>query len=170
MRHYSEDPVLKVATPAQKFMFNNEFCGQISDGMWENTQPYDHWEVWCDAHVEVDPDNIGRNFYAKKDNYALNSKQLLDVVGDRVLFGLNLLAQLPILADMESGRLPESAYDYRHAVANREGFWGRYVAMWELAGITPEVIEKASNNEFVTKKQMMEEIRGLRQAMKTYRR
>lgn len=77
--------VFSVRNQAQKILFDEEMSGQISDGAWENTAPYDHWEVWCSAEVVVDPDNVGRNFYAKKDNYNLNRKDLLDIVGDRML-------------------------------------------------------------------------------------
>ena len=76
--------VLTVRNQAQKILFDEEMSGQISDGMWENTRPYDHWEPWCAAEVVVG-ENVGRNFYAKKDNYNLNNKELLDIVGDRML-------------------------------------------------------------------------------------
>lgn len=46
-----------------------ELDGQLSDGMWENTKPYDHWKPWCDAAVVIEPNNVGRNFFAPKDNY-----------------------------------------------------------------------------------------------------
>lgn len=76
--------VLTVRNQAQKILFDEEMSGQISDGMWENTRPYDHWEPWCDAEVVVG-ENVGRNFYARKDNYNLTNKDLLDIVGDRML-------------------------------------------------------------------------------------
>ena len=62
-----------------------ELDGQISDGYWENARPYNHWRVWCRATVIVDPVNVGRNFYAEKDNYNFNSSELLEWVGDRML-------------------------------------------------------------------------------------
>jgi hypothetical protein len=75
---------LNVRNEAQKVLME-ELDGQISDGMWENARPMDHWIVWCDAEVVVDPTNVGRDFYAMKDNYNLTSKDLLDVVGDRMI-------------------------------------------------------------------------------------
>jgi hypothetical protein len=77
--------VLRVRTKAQKIMFDDEMSGQISDGQWENTSPDDHWLPWSDATVIVDPSNVGRNFQCPKDNYALNSSDLLSIVGDRML-------------------------------------------------------------------------------------
>lgn len=81
MRNYG---VLTVRNQAQKILFDEELSGQISDGMWENSRPYDHWEPWCGAEVVVGL-NVGRNFYAKKDNYNFTNKDLLDVVGDRMV-------------------------------------------------------------------------------------
>jgi len=30
-----------------KAIFDNEIKGQLSDGAWENAQPYNHWQFWC---------------------------------------------------------------------------------------------------------------------------
>lgn len=75
---------IRVNTQAQKWLLVNELQGQISDGMWENTSG-NPWEDWSNAKVIVDPRNPGRNFNTTKDNYQLNAKSLLDVVGDRMI-------------------------------------------------------------------------------------
>lgn len=74
---------IRVRTQAQKWLLKDELQGQISDGQWENTanNPY---QDWSNAKVIVDPKNPGRNFNTTKDNYQLNSKSLLSVVGDRM--------------------------------------------------------------------------------------
>lgn len=69
---------------AQKILWTNELSGQISDGHWENT-PNTSWEAWCDATVTVDPHNVGRDFYVRKDNFGFNRRELLDIVGDRMM-------------------------------------------------------------------------------------
>lgn len=76
--------ILTVRNEAQKILFDQELSGQISDGMWENARPNDHWQPWCNAEVVVGT-NVGRNFYARKDNYNINSSELLSIVGDRML-------------------------------------------------------------------------------------
>jgi hypothetical protein len=76
---------LAVRNAAQKILFDEELSGQISDGMWENSAPRDHWRPWSRAEVVVDPINVGRDFYAQKDNYGINRRDLLDIVGDRML-------------------------------------------------------------------------------------
>lgn len=34
-------------------LWTAECCGQISDGMWENARPFDHWKFWSNCDVEV---------------------------------------------------------------------------------------------------------------------
>jgi hypothetical protein len=77
--------ILAVANEAQRILFDDELSGQISDGAWENASPFDHWKPWCDAVVIVDPENAGRTFYARKDNYDFARRDLLDVVGERMV-------------------------------------------------------------------------------------
>jgi len=71
-----------------------ELDGQLSDGMWENTRPYDHYKPWCEAETTTTDQYalkndgskvLGRNFWAPKDNYNFNSSFLLECVGDRML-------------------------------------------------------------------------------------
>lgn len=75
---------IRVNNQAQKWLLKNELQGQISDGYWENSSN-NPWEDWSNAKVVVDPKNVGRNFRTTKDNYQLNSKSLLDAVGDRMI-------------------------------------------------------------------------------------
>jgi hypothetical protein len=84
---------LYVRNLAQKILFDKELCGQISDGFWENASPREHWIPWCNATVVVRPEFLGRNFRAHKDNYRINSAELLDIVGDRMLEEVQ--AQIP---------------------------------------------------------------------------
>lgn len=67
-----------------------ELDGQISDGFWENVRPFDHYKPWCKAAVVVASPgtghkDLGRNFWAARDNYNFTAKALLDVVGLRML-------------------------------------------------------------------------------------
>lgn len=76
---------LRLRNVEQKVLWDFELSGQISDGRWENSRPYDHWEVWCRAEVVVDPYNVGRDFYAKRDGYCFTERELLEIVGERML-------------------------------------------------------------------------------------
>jgi len=82
--HLGENGTIRVRTQAQKRLLEDELKGQISDGKWENSSNTG-WAQWTSAKVVVDPKNVGRNFHAIKDNFQLNAKDLLDVVGDRMI-------------------------------------------------------------------------------------
>tara|TARA_R110002153_G_scaffold132597_2_gene281621 strand:- start:2860 stop:3372 length:513 start_codon:yes stop_codon:yes gene_type:complete len=75
---------LNVRNARQAVLFELELKGQISDGKWENTANTD-WRTWCGAEVVVNPEAIGRNFWAQKDNFSLTAKDLLSCVGGRML-------------------------------------------------------------------------------------
>lgn len=69
----------------QADLFKHEISGQISDGMWENARPFNHWKVWCEAEVAVDPENVGVNFWAQKNNYGFDNHELLEIIGERMI-------------------------------------------------------------------------------------
>lgn len=75
---------LTLRTVTQAALFEKELKGQISDGHWGNTRPLDHWKVWCNIDVVVG-ENVGRDFWARKDNYNFTDKALLECVGGRML-------------------------------------------------------------------------------------
>lgn len=67
-------------------LWHNELIGQISDGMWENTRPYDHWEFWCDLDVSVGSVNdirVANGSRCRKNNYGF--MRLYPIVGERML-------------------------------------------------------------------------------------
>ena len=50
----------------------NEICGQISDGMWENASPHNHWQFWCRLDVSVGSANeLKSTAWCVKNKYAL---------------------------------------------------------------------------------------------------
>jgi hypothetical protein len=69
----------------QVALWDEELSGQISDGWWENARPFEHYKIWCRATATVNPKNLGRNFWADKKNYNFTNKELLEVIGDRML-------------------------------------------------------------------------------------
>jgi hypothetical protein len=79
---FNGEGIFTVATLSQKNLFDCEISGQLSDGAWENTKPYDHWEPWGKSTIKVGT-SVGRDFPVKKDGYNLGS--LLQYVGDRML-------------------------------------------------------------------------------------
>ena len=72
--------------PQQKILWDMEMSGQVSDGQWENSYPYDHWERPCRAEslVAQPGEQPGLNFRPKR-SYGFNKASLLEIVGDRAL-------------------------------------------------------------------------------------
>lgn len=64
-----------------------ELDGQLSDGFWENARPYDHWRAWSGVDVKVAERGqmLGTDFFPGRDRYDFSAKELLDVVGFRML-------------------------------------------------------------------------------------
>lgn len=44
---------------ASWFIFEAELSGQISDGYWENSRPYDHWKWISNVTPKIDKEKIG---------------------------------------------------------------------------------------------------------------
>ena len=81
---------IRVHNEVQKVLYNCELAGQISDGMWENSVPHNHWKVPSGAVAVVNPTNPGLDFRPIK-SYAF--PKLIEFVGDR----MQLYAQARIL-------------------------------------------------------------------------
>lgn len=143
-----------VGTLAQKVIFHFEMKGQISDGMWENTAPHHHWHYANSIkfdETEVNPDNIGldpnapleytkfdrhyrlKNGYRKvtsqlgwapKRSYSFNNKELLDIVGERlitkVLCYLNGDEQTRNFIEKDHWTLPESLKEFDDIIRRAE--------------------------------------------------
>ena len=90
-------PMIRVASPVQKTLFICELRGQISDGNWENSRPYNHWKVPCSATVVVDPVKQGIDFYSRRYNFA--DSRLLEVVSDRMLMFCRARIQYPNVSE-----------------------------------------------------------------------
>lgn len=59
---------LHFTTVAAALLYNWELFGQISDGKYENSRPYDHWQWITDCDVIIDPNglNYAERFLRKK--------------------------------------------------------------------------------------------------------
>lgn len=152
------------ANNIQKALWENELRGQISDGVWGNSRPRDHYKVWCNAKVEVAKagEQTGRNFWAEKDNYNLLAP--VEFVGDRMLVIAALAEMFP---DFE-GQLPASVYDfksYAEWAAEGKEWADEQVAEWAAAGITAEAIAEAEGK--FTMKQLRKELSAMKKIIRT---
>ena len=56
MRNISKT-TLNVTNMSQACLFEMEVSGQISDGKWENSRPYNHWEWICNTEMVISDEN-----------------------------------------------------------------------------------------------------------------
>ncbi len=82
------DKTIVFANNNQVILYECELSGQISDGHWENASPRDHWKDMTGAHVTFSPDPAKQGVYGfyPRRKYGFASPQLLEVVGNRMLF------------------------------------------------------------------------------------
>lgn len=93
---------LTVKNLEQAILFKGELVGQLSDGAWENSKPYDHWKQWSRCKVVIGS-SVGRNFWAQKDNYNLTGSSLLKIIGPRMI-GMVKLAKTGYLKLQDAGQ------------------------------------------------------------------
>jgi hypothetical protein len=172
------DKPLVVGNIAQKILFLTEMQGQISDGQWENARG-DHWKAW--SNLDWDKvgvgDNIGRKFHAERDGYNFTNPELLDVVGSRMLYKVNLYKKYPKIVEpilkTDHWLLPD---DYQDAKTVFEGqhiknndpndYWAKKRQKLIDAGLTLEMFKDATENPAYTEKEMRKDLRGLKKSFK----
>lgn len=152
------------ANNVQKALWENELRGQISDGVWENSRPYDHYKVWCNAEVTVakNGEPTGRNFWAQKDNYNLTI--VVEYIGERMLVTAALGEMFPNF----EGRLPESLYNFKSYAkwaAEGKDWAAKLIGEWTEAGITAEAIAEAEGK--FTEKQLRKELSAMKKIIRT---
>ncbi|MFA6510124.1 MAG: hypothetical protein WCV62_06725 [Candidatus Peribacteraceae bacterium] len=76
-------------SPSAVALWVSELLGQLSDGMWENSNPHDHWKFWHQGEVLYTPDapvsTIELENYAYPKKVAYGFSRLIPIVGDRML-------------------------------------------------------------------------------------
>ena len=161
---------LTVANIEQKIILMCEMQGQISDGYWENTRPDHHWKEWC--NLDWDNVAIGDNIgvegnlrFQPKRNYQFHNKTLLDVVGDRIILKINVYRQLGGLPPHILNNVPDGP-----TIPDYPGeYWDKVRAQLQSVGITEEVLRNAMANGTYTKKDLINDCKGLQKAFKTDR-
>lgn len=149
----------------QKILWENEICGQLSDGRWENARPWEHWEAWCDADVVVG-ENPGRDFSVKRDKYNLTDKILLEAMLYRMVLTVNLITINPDLVNCVS--LPDSL-DWFDNVERRAKvgtpWFSEAFAEWQKHGLTRELMVEAIKNPVVSPKEVVDQLKRMQQIM-----
>ena len=154
---------INFANQIQVALFINELAGQISDGMWENTRPFDHYKVWCRAGVEVNPVNVGVNFHAMKNNYNFASPDLLSIVGGRMLNIANMTENGISLKD--SGDFDD--FNYNLVSTRVESYWKEKCARFIEVFGSEEGYKAACKGSYDMKK-LKTELNEMKTIIKTF--
>lgn len=157
---------LNFANQIQVALFVAELQGQLSDGMWENTRPYDHWKLWCNATITCDNTKpTGRNFHPSKDRYDISGATLLSIIGDRMLNICNLTENGFSLKIAEE--FNEYKREYMDISGPNEKFWmdrkDRFVAAF---GTYDNYIEQCKGS--YNMKKMIAELKDMKIIMRKY--
>lgn len=168
---------LAVRNLVQKALFLAEFQGQISDGAWENSGPRDHYQDWMlkANEVIVCTATQGRNFYARKDNYNLNSTELREIIGDRMLFIARFATWFPYETStlLLNGWLPDSLKEIADAFETKatSGWMKDRGDLLKMLGTTYEKYERAfatAGPSAYSEMDLRKDIADLRKAMKNF--
>ena len=97
-------------------IWEHEIKGQLSDGMWENTSPLNHWKFWSNTdavHDELAENHVlyERTAEEIKNNY--NLKKLVPYIGDRMI----LIAKLA-LSGIEPSWANQSLFENDQDIQN----------------------------------------------------
>lgn len=124
--------IIHVKNKAQKALIDHELKGQISDGAWENSKPWEHWKAWSGAEVVADGKlGVEGDLWAiKKRNYNFSSKELLDIIGKRMV-GIGNMALKDIPGeDMDylSSYSDEDPAELEKSMQDKESYFATKVA------------------------------------------
>jgi hypothetical protein len=166
------------SSPSQAALFEHELKGQFSDGMWENSRPYDHWEFWCGLSVGVAAAGTNARvetnhaWRIKKTSYAVS--KLYEIVGYRMLaIGRMTRALVRVglaLETFEHGALGGTA-EYMPPTldewtrAKESGAWQCDFIAGYMERVTPELAAAFYASTY-TMTDLRKDVAGIKQAMK----
>jgi hypothetical protein len=157
----------------QAALWECEILGQLSDGYWENSKPYDHWKPWHRADVRVGTDVGRRGFWTRREGYNLTNKMLLDCVGERMLGYAKLALQFGherayVIHDHVEVDAEGPAWIRRYIVDEAAKGTEHYVKIvTELGKIDLYALGEVMRAETFTMTDLRRELRDMMQIMKT---
>ena len=166
--------VCYVRNGVQKVLLEHEMLGQMYDGMWENSSQ--DYKLWHDTKFVVSTDGklgtLGIPQYKKdRSRYNLNNRELLEIVGDRMIASARVCIAFPELVNseedsaiqhcaeeaMNTGKIsPRADYD-REYLRKVESLIGK-----ENMG---KFIESARNESLYDMKKMRKDLADLKKIM-----
>jgi len=160
---------LKLRTQSQVVLFKHELSGQISDGHWENLNVRDHWQAWCECDVEVGTP-VGRDFWVRYDRYNFCAKDLLDVVGKRMIAYVRLAKAF----SPEAVEVLEGVLDLDGNYTGLPSYEGKYweekrakIQAWlDEHNVTLERVSMALSDQWYGQKELLVDLREIKKAIK----
>lgn len=149
----------------------HEIVGQLSDGMWENTYPNDHYKFWCNLEPRVGQCNqifLVNHSRPQKNNYGLT--RLIDCVGDRMRAAV-------VMAEITDNHVAIGAAEYLLTAGSYSKFVDTLKAynndFWNklIDAITPEIAENFfAQIEHYTVKDLRKDLQSISKLMKVVKR
>jgi hypothetical protein len=143
---------LNVENMEQKIIFCSEMDGQISDGMWENSRPWEHYKAFGipKDNVKIDPSNLGLTATNAQRKYNFGSPTLLNIVGDRILLKVNLWKMFN--KQVLDVNFPDDLQQFdRELKRTDDEYYKNKHAKIAQAGITRDMVEKAVHGPYQMK-------------------
>lgn len=153
----TNDKAIVFPKETMAWMYELEISGQISDGMWENSPPRNHYRAMTAAAVgfSADKSKCGVWGFSPKRKYNFASGELMSVIGERMRMEVNIILTIPGakelkdivrgFGDVVADCIKSGKYDLPSYYNSGEKYWNERVAgLNKLAGgdvKDPEVLK-----------------------------
>ena len=151
-------------------LWETEILGQLSDGAWENTRPFNHWRFWSDLNVKKGKPEVKGGGWAERTGY--NLAGLYEYVGPRMVAKGRLAKALNKVLTDDEGYAAEGMEDfktfedYQNAVKNKSA--GYMFEKYTKKKLKVAQIKKYFETNY-TKTDMYNDLKFIKAAMKTAR-
>lgn len=137
-------------------LYEWEITGQLSDGAWENTRPYNHWEPWSNLMVKKGTPEVKANMYFPKTSYNLLS--LLQYIEERMI-NFGRFAK----ANGYNEKYDANHWEIEKLPATKQEYDKKPI---QLKGISKSEIDKFYNTEY-TRSNLINDLKSIKNAMST---
>lgn len=152
-------------TASARALWDCEITGQLSDGMWENTAPHDHWKFWAHCEVAEGEPKLVCEGYNRPVKTGYNIAGLLPHIGDRMLkAGQMGIAGGDERACRGAEYMPATLAEFLECQST--GSWKHDFVRDYMAGVDAEVAEKFYATTY-TIKHLRADIKAIKAAMKS---
>jgi hypothetical protein len=161
-------------SPTAVALWTYEISGQISDGMWENASPHNHYMFWCRLDVSVgDANALISDDWCIKKNYALTRLHQSKhndsyILRDRMLACGRMAKAGADPTDHEllsaCEYMPETLEQFR--TMKSQNSWGHDFIAKYMEKVTDELAEKFYSSQY-TLKEMNADLKLIMNVMRT---